>query len=487
MSVDPSRLPSEPESELYILAAAAFDDAAREPIFSAVTPHDFWKQPHRLAFAALLSMKADGTPITRETFAAAAHRALGDEQWNYLAASIEDYPLSTDHALHCKILKRSSAKRKLLLAADALQTALAGRAPLNGEWESVQDARTELEALETGRALSIPAVPISKLMEEPDIPPDYILKPFLTKGCLTVLQGTPKSGKSCFALYMALCSGIGVWIAGEPGSLSGAPRRTLFLSYEDPLRRIKNRARQYQLGLELGGYPDSLLVVRDQDRPFMDIGDVSGQKRIIQAVKEHQADCFMVDTLSFMRPGRDENSAEQMDPVMQGIRRVMMETGVSFMPIHHTRKGSVQGDDQASIAERARGSSVIAAAADIIIDWGNHDDRNLTLVQVLSKDDQVDPFQAHYDYNKDEDSVKWKLQTPELKKKVNTTHELIKKAIPALKSSGTSPTRLSISIKIGMSKDTVTKALKAMVLNQDVVELPGATDDTKLYELSPKK
>lgn len=484
MTTDTLKLPHEPESELYILAAVAFDEPSREPIFESVTPHDFWKQPHRQAFEAVLGLKTDGIPITRETFTAAVRKVLGEEPWNYLAASLAEYPTSADHALHAKILKRCTAKRKLVLAADTLQAALSGRAPMNGEWEAVQDARKELEAMDAGTAISIPAVPVSALMDEPDIQPDYVLKPFLAKGCLTVLQGTPKSGKSCFALYMGLCSAIGVWVAGEPGSLNG-PKRILFLSYEDPLRRIKHRLRQYSKGLQMGGFPDSLLVVRDQDRPFMDIAIESGQRRIITAVKEHKADCFMIDTLSFLRPGRNENSADEMDPVMQGMRRIMMETGCNLMPIHHTRKGSTEGGDQASIAERARGSSVIAAAADVIIDWGNHDDENLTLVRCLSKDDQIDDFTVHYDYDHDEESVVWALTPPERKAKSNKTHELIFRAIASLQSTGTPITRLAISTLISKSKTTVTSALDKMKEDGKIGEVDGVNGAANTYKILP--
>lgn len=244
-----------------------------------------------------------------------------------------------------------------------------------------------------------------KLFERTPDTIDYILDPLLSKGCIVQIQGTPKAGKSSFALMLALSCAIGRWMAGRL-TFVGGPRRTLYISYEDSARRLKRRARSYldAMGYRDGFPPTLLLFPR---APDLDLASKEGRAKLDKIIRQNKIEVLFIDTLSWVAAG-DENTKKDMQPVLATLRYIAEEYGTAICIIHHTRKTSQSGD-MAGVSERGRGSSAIAAAADSILDFGSRVSPNHTLCKFISKDADEDEFIAVYKTQED-GSIAWSLE-----------------------------------------------------------------------------
>lgn len=235
---------------------------------------------------------------------------------------------------------------------------------------------------------------------------DYILEPVLSKGCILQIQGNPKGGKSSFALHLALSCALGRWTS-DRFNFVGGPRRTLYLSYEDSARRLKRRARLYLAGMGVtDSFPPSLLLFPRP--PDLDLGTDEGRAKLDKIIRQNKVEVLIIDTLSWVAAG-DENTKKDMQPVLATIRFICEEYGTAIILIHHTRKTS-QGGDVASVSERGRGSSAIAAAADSILDFGSRVSPDHTLCKFISKDADDDEFVVAYKRDPDSGSISWQLE-----------------------------------------------------------------------------
>jgi hypothetical protein len=75
---------------------------------------------------------------------------------------------------------------------------------------------------------------------------EWLVEPIVPKGCLGFISGQPKLGKSILALDMSLHIARSfyeenvMWL----GRFRCEPVRILYISREDPLRRLRDRARE---------------------------------------------------------------------------------------------------------------------------------------------------------------------------------------------------------------------------------------------------
>lgn len=262
---------------------------------------------------------------------------------------------------------------------------------------------------EESEALKIePGYPAPEILGKELPPIDYIIEPLASVGNLTELQGEPKAGKSCFALYCAISAAAGVWTS-DRFSVPKA-RRVLFITYEDGLRRIKNRLEQYLNGLQASGAPPNLTIYTHQNAPSLRLETAVGRARLTKVIEKYKAEYTVLDTLSHLHAG-DENSKEKMQPVMDALKNTARDTNSSIMAVHHTGKPPSNGDGRSQVY-RGRGSSVIAAAADVILDWGKREG-NVTSCALFSKDDDTDNFSVIYKPDDEKNSVVWSLEDAE--------------------------------------------------------------------------
>jgi putative DNA primase/helicase len=185
--------------------------------------------------------------------------------------------------------------------------------------------------------------------------PNELVEDFMTIGSMAVLYGDSNSGKTFFALSLAahiasgqpffkrqIDPGLVVYLASEaPGSIRS---------------RMQAIKKHYGCSLEnLAMVPVPLNFYANEG----DARDVIDLVKTIEKIKGKPVRLIIGDTLARMSAGANENSGEDMGPVMARFDAVAQSTGAAMLAIHHNGKDQAKG---------ARGWSGIRAHIDTEIE-----------------------------------------------------------------------------------------------------------------------
>lgn len=189
----------------------------------------------------------------------------------------------------------------------------------------------------------------------------YAIKGVIAVGAMSVIYGPSNSGKTFFALDMAFHIAIGATWRGRRVQQCAV----LYLAAEGG-RGIANRIvalkREY-------GVCDVPFALR---RAGMDLlQNEADLQKVYDLAKEVMAKApelplvIVVDTLSRVMAGGDENNAADMTALIRNIDMIREATGGHIMLVHHTGKDTARG---------ARGHSSLRAATDTEIEVQVTDD-----------------------------------------------------------------------------------------------------------------
>jgi hypothetical protein len=189
-------------------------------------------------------------------------------------------------------------------------------------------------------------------LADPTAPLRWLLTDFFLVGAAGILGGAPKTGKSFFALELAVAVA-----SGQP-ALSrfavAAPSPVLLLAAEDPPAVVVQRLAALATARDraLATLPVAVIVEPGLRLP-------EGLDRLAATVVQHQARLLILDPLIRVHRA-DENSAAEMAAVLDGLRGLARATDCAVLLVHHTRKAAADG-----IAGHAlRGSSDLHAFGD---------------------------------------------------------------------------------------------------------------------------
>ncbi len=186
-------------------------------------------------------------------------------------------------------------------------------------------------------------------------PPDELVEGLLVAGSTAVIYGDSNSGKTFWALSLAASIATGQPFCGrqvEEGLV-------VYLACEAP-GSIKTRLQAIKA--YYGVVLENVAVVPVPLNFYSNEGDSFD---VIEAIKEIERErgkkCGAVigDTLARMSAGANENSGEDMGPVMARFEHVSLATGATMIIIHHNGKDAAKG---------ARGWSGIRAHIDTEIE-----------------------------------------------------------------------------------------------------------------------
>lgn len=171
---------------------------------------------------------------------------------------------------------------------------------------------------------------------------------------LSILAGSPKTGKSFFSLAVA----AGVAYGGAVlGSIEVEPGEVLALCLEDTPRRIKARLEQL---FGDGPFPEKLHVCAETPR-----ADQGGIEFIEGWLEEHpNARLVIVDTFQkFRKPASRNGNIYGEDYAAAGLLKSLADRHqVGIVAVHHTRKG-----EAADPLEMVSGSMGLTGSADTIM------------------------------------------------------------------------------------------------------------------------
>lgn len=185
--------------------------------------------------------------------------------------------------------------------------------------------------------------------------PDELIEGLLVMGSLAVTYGDSNSGKTFWALAMAAHIAMGREFFGRKVD----PGLVIYLASEAPgsiRSRMQAMKRHYEHDLA-----DLVMVplpmnFYDGDE---DANDVIALVQAVSELKNKPVRLIVGDTLARMSAGANENSGEDMGPVMARFDRVAQATNAAMHIIHHNGKDQAKG---------ARGWSGIRAHIDTEIE-----------------------------------------------------------------------------------------------------------------------
>lgn len=195
--------------------------------------------------------------------------------------------------------------------------------------------------------------PATELLGATFPPPRWAVPGLLAEG-LNLLAGSPKLGKSWWAMNVAVAVATGTPALGSIPVTGG---HVLYCSLEDAPPRLQRRLRVL---LKDRDAPDRL-TFRTALPPLAD----GGTDELDAWLVEHPgARLVIVDVLARVRESATGNSRYDEDyKLLATLKAIADRHGVCVLVLHHTRKGA-QGDD--FIAE-VSGTYGIAGAADAVL------------------------------------------------------------------------------------------------------------------------
>ncbi|OQY01367.1 MAG: hypothetical protein B6I22_14655 [Desulfobacteraceae bacterium 4572_123] len=159
--------------------------------------------------------------------------------------------------------------------------------------------------------------------------PKWAIPNILPEG-LNILAGKPKSGKSFFALNIALAIANGGMALGNIKVEKGT---VIYLALEDTLRRLQGRI--LTMIKHEGSAPKNLYLYTHF--PRMDQGGLEYLKERVELYPDTRL--LIIDTLAKIRPPvKGKNPYDEDYQTISELKRLSDACGISLLMIHHLRK-----------------------------------------------------------------------------------------------------------------------------------------------------
>ena len=223
--------------------------------------------------------------------------------------------------------------------------------PCMKDWNDVLVHRTEIPNRNYFKSIVLKEPPKKdsvKIIRMSDVeltPVEWLWKPYLPFGKLSVLQGNPGEGKTYFAMHLAAACTNGKLL---PNMERMEPFNVIYQTAEDGLGdTVKPRL------IEAGADLDRVLVIDDSDVQL-----TLSDERIEKAIVENNARLVIIDPIqAYLGSDVDMNRANEVRPIFMRLGQVAQRTGCAILLIGHLNKAAGMQSLQ-----RGLGSIDIAAA-----------------------------------------------------------------------------------------------------------------------------
>ena len=223
--------------------------------------------------------------------------------------------------------------------------------PCMKDWNDVLVHRAEIPNRNYFKSIVLkePSKPETvKIIRMSDVeltPVEWLWKPYLPFGKLSVLQGNPGEGKTYFAMHLAAACTNGKLL---PNMERMEPFNVIYQTAEDGLGdTVKPRL------IEAGADLNRVLVIDDSDVQL-----TLSDEQIEKAIVENNARLVIIDPIqAYLGSDVDMNRANEVRPIFMRLGQVAQRTGCAILLIGHLNKAAGMQSLQ-----RGLGSIDIAAA-----------------------------------------------------------------------------------------------------------------------------
>ena len=270
--------------------------------------------------------------------------------------------------------------------------------PLFKDWNEVQTRRGEIAdgkyIREAIYGLKEPpqeeTVEIIRMSEVDTQTVEWLWKPYIPFGKVTIVQGNPGEGKTTFALRLATACTTGGTL---PGMKPMQPFQVIYQTAEDGLGdTVKPRLMEADADLE------RVLVIDDRDTPL-----TLADERIARAIRENNARLVIIDPVqAFLGADVDMNRANEVRPIFRSLGDIAQATGCAIVLIGHLNKAA-----GTQSTYRGLGSIDITAAVRSLLFIGKLKDSPTTRVLIHEKSSLAPPGQSLAFSLGDEKGFEW--------------------------------------------------------------------------------
>lgn len=185
--------------------------------------------------------------------------------------------------------------------------------------------------------------------QQPPPPRKWIVEKLFAEGSLSLVIGEAGSKKTWAMLDMAVSVAMGTpWLG-----FATTQSPVLIVDEESGSHRLRERMHKI-----LNGHfaTNANLPIIAFPSNAADFGNPEWVNALQLEIEQANAGLVVIDALSDVMPGRDENSVKDVQPVLLALRRVAESTGAAIVAIHHANKNGGY-----------RGTSAIKGEADLML------------------------------------------------------------------------------------------------------------------------
>ena len=211
--------------------------------------------------------------------------------------------------------------------------------------EQFPNKRYHAENIVLKEAIVEKPVPVIRMSEVVSTNVEWLWKPYIPFGKVSILQGNPGEGKTYFAMQLAAaCTGR----KPLPGMDVIEPFNMIYQTAEDGLGDTI-RPRLEEAGADL----ERILVIDDGDKPL-----TLTDERLEKAIRENSARLVIIDPIqAFLGADVDMNRANEVRPVFRKLGDIAQDNRAAILLIGHLNKANGM-----SSLQRGLGSTDIIAA-----------------------------------------------------------------------------------------------------------------------------
>ncbi len=246
--------------------------------------------------------------------------------------------------------------------------------------QSPEPRRTALPPIEKASALIEKAMPL----------PPELIEGVLYQGSTMVFGGGSKTNKTFAMMDLAVSVA-----AGEPWwGFNTSKGKVLYLDFE--LQKTFFRKRLDMIANQKGVTIETLdnFEVWNLRGHAADLSAIVDE--ILEGIKDKPYSLIVIDPIYKVLGERDENSAGDINSLMNELDKISVASGASIVVGHHFSKGNQAGKES---MDRISGSGVFARSPDAILIITPHEEQDVYIVETtLRNHKRVDPFCLRFEY-----------------------------------------------------------------------------------------